>query len=159
MRIGMLIAVATIGWLGSNQVLIGQAPASWFGTWELDAQSANPRRATPYKRVILTVEPREDDGLKVTYDMVGTRGGTSHMEWTGAFDGSDYPVQGVDYVLTNAYSRVGDPGYSIVVKVDGAVRATTRVTLSPDRNRLTTVTTEKDASGRTVESTAVYDRR
>ena len=34
-----------------------------------------------------------------------------HLEWTGKFDGNDYPVQGVEVVLTNAYRRVDDRTY------------------------------------------------
>lgn len=134
-------------------ILAGQAQAPWFGTWKLN--STNDR----YKRVTSKIEPWGEDGLKVTYDMVGTRGGTTHMEWTGKFDGRDYPVQGVDYVLTNAYSRLNDRSYQIVVKVDGAVAATATVAISPDGKTLTTVTSEKDARGQNVTATTVYDRR
>jgi hypothetical protein len=86
--------------------------------------------------------------------MVGTRGGVAHMEWIGKFDGKDYPVQGVDYVLTNAYTRLNDHAYEIVLKVDGAVAATAKVEVSPDGKTLTTVTTEK-----TVATTSVYRKQ
>jgi hypothetical protein len=64
-----------------------------------------------------------DDGLRVVYDMVRRRGGITHMEWNGRFDGKEYPVQGVDYVLTNAYRKLSDRSYEIVVKVDGRAAA------------------------------------
>ena len=98
------------------------------------------------------------DELMAVYDMVGTRGGVTHIEWTGRFDGRDYPVQGVDYVMTNAYQRIDDRGYEITVKVDGRPAATTRATVSADGNTLTVVTRERDAAGRTTESTSVYRR-
>jgi len=105
---------------------------------------------------MLKVEPSQD-GLKVTYDMVGIRGGVTHMEWTGKFDGKDYPVQGVDYVLTNAYTRLDEQSYQIVIKVDGAVAATAKVVVSSDGKTLTTSTVEKNARGESVTSTTVYD--
>ena len=87
----------------------------WFGTW----QQVPPQRKWfdpwPYQKVTLRIEPF-DDGLRVVYDMVRRRGGITHMEWTGRFDGRDYPVQGVDYVLTNAYRRISDRSYQIVVR-------------------------------------------
>jgi hypothetical protein len=91
--------------------------------------------------------------------MVGIRGGITHMEWTGKFDGKDYPVQGVDYVLTNAYTRLDEQSYQIVIKVDGDVPATAKVVVSPDGKTLTTSTVEKNARGESVTSTTVYDRQ
>jgi hypothetical protein len=90
--------------------------------------------------------------------MVGTRGGVTHLEWTGAFDGRDYPVQGLDYVMTNAYARIDATSYSILVKVDGIPQATTRVSVSPDGNTLTAITTGMTAGG-TMSSTAIYHRK
>jgi hypothetical protein len=128
-------------------MITGEASPPWFGTWKLTTNSDR------YKRVTSKIEPWED-GLKVTYEMVGTRGGVTHLEWRGKFDGRDYPIQGADYVLTNAYTLVNDHSYQIVVKVDGAVAATTKVEFSPDGKNLTTVTTEKN-----VTTTAVYNKQ
>jgi hypothetical protein len=134
----------------------GETQAPWFGTWKLNAAKSTANPDARYKRVKSRIEPWED-GIKVIYDMVGTRGGITHMEWIGRFDGKDYAVQGVDYVLTNAYTLVDDRSYRIVVKVDGAIAATTNVTISPDGKTLTTLTTQKDIRGQDVSSTAVYD--
>jgi hypothetical protein len=119
----------------------------WFGTW----QQRNPDKR--YKRVISKIEPWQD-GIRVTYDMVGARGGVTHMEWTGKFDSQDYPVQGVDYVLTNSYKLLNDHSYEIVIKVEGGVAATARVEVSPDGKTLTTVTTQKTGT-----TTTVFDKR
>ena len=121
--------------------------APWLGTWKLSKPDAR------YKRVITRIEPWED-GIRVTYDMVGTRGGVTHMEWTGKFDGKDYPVEGVDYVLTNAYKLINDHSYEIVIKVEGSVAATAKVEVSPDGKTLTTVTSQKSGT-----STAIYDKQ
>jgi len=80
------------------------------------------------------------------------------MEWTGKFDAKDYPVQGVDYVLTNAYTVLNDHSYQILLKVDGAVAATATVVISPDGKTLTTTTTEKNARGQSVMTTTVYEK-
>ena len=136
--------------------LLAETKGPWIGTWKL-----NPARSTTapdrYKRLIARIEPWED-GLKVTYEMVGTRGGVSYLEWTGRFDGKDYPVQGADYIMTNAYTLLNDHSYQIVVKVEGSVAATARVEVSSDGKSLTTVTTEKNARGQTISSTAIYER-
>jgi hypothetical protein len=90
--------------------------------------------------------------------MVGTRGGVTHVEWRGRFDGRDYPVQGVDTAMTNAYRRIDDRTYEIVVKVDGALAATATATVSPDGMRLTVNTGERGSGGALVNTTAVYVR-
>jgi len=137
-------------------LLLTQEP--WFGTWTLNFDKSKAEREVRYKRAITKIEPWED-GLKVTYDLVGVRGGVTHMEWVGKFDGQDYPVQGVDYVLTNAYNRIDDHSYQIITKVDGLVSSTAKVLISPDGKTLTTVTTGKNAQGNAVSTTTVYDKR
>ena len=91
--------------------------------------------------------------------MVRRRGGITHMEWSGRFDGRDYPVQGVDYVLTNAYRKLSDRSYEIVVKVDGRVAAVAATVVSPDGRTLNVATTEQDANGKKITTTATYQRR
>jgi len=136
----------------------GQAP-SLFGTWKLNlAKSSYGSVSPPYKRSTCRIEPL-DDGLKVTYDMVGVRGGVTHIEWTGRLDGKDYPMEGVDDVLTNAYTKIDDRTYDIVVKADGSRAATARITIAPDGRSLMTVTTSRDAQGRTRNTTTVYERQ
>lgn len=163
MTLRTLVAAAmTAGWLVATNASPAeeQTPneAAWFGTWQLNpAKSTTRADASPYKRVTTRLEPTED-GLTVVYDMVGTRGGVTHMEWRGRFDSRDYPVQGVDYVLTNAYRRIDDRSYAIVVKVDGAVAATAVVVVSPDGRTLTVSTAERDPRGQTVNTTAVYEK-
>jgi hypothetical protein len=95
----------------------------------------------------------------VVYDLVRRRGGITHMEWNGRFDGQDYPVQGVDYVLTNAYRKVSDRSYEIVVRVDGREAAVATAVVSGDGMRMTVDTIERDARGQTVRTRATYVRQ
>lgn len=105
------------------------------------------------------IEPWED-GVKVTYDVVRTRGGISHLEWSGKFDGRDYAVRGIDdNVVTNAYSRIDDRTYAVVQKVDGEVAATARTAISPDGKTITTITPGKNAQGQYVTTTTVFEKQ
>ncbi len=149
--VGVSLALATMVHPG---MLRGQAGDPLFGTWELDV-TVSAQSTTRFKRTTCRIEPWED-GLKVTYDIVGVRGGVIHLEWTGRFDGIDYAVQGTDYVLTNAYTRVNSETYDVVIKVDGESVARARTVLAPDGQTLTTVTTERGATGQEVQSTVVY---
>ena len=137
---------------------VGMQQAPWFGTWQLKSQeSAGPFSDPAYKRVTSKIEPLAD-GLKVTYDMVRTRGGITHLEWTGRFDGRDYPVQGMDYVLTNAYRILDDRSYEIVIKVDGQMAATAVAVVSADGRTLTVTTRERRPGGQAA-TTAIYERK
>jgi len=106
--------------------------------------------STPaYSRVTCRIEPWQD-GLKVVYDMIGTRGGVTHWEWTGRVDGKDYALQGVEEVVTNSYSRIDDNTFTIVTKLDGRPTSTTRIAISPDR-KVMKVTSPGN--------TAIYEKR
>ena len=140
-------------------VLTPRQTEPWFGTWRLNPEkSSNREEPSPYKRQTCRIEPWED-GLKVTYEMVGTRGGVTHTEWTGKFDGKDYPMQGVDTVLTNAYRRIDDRSYEIVIKVDGAVVATAKIVVSADDKTMNVATEQKDSIGTRARTATVYERQ
>jgi hypothetical protein len=116
----------------------GQDRSPLLGTWSLDfTESTFVSDPPQYIRVTCKIEPWEQDGLKVIYDMVGNRGGVTHWEWMGKLDGHDYPLEGVDEFITNAYSQAGDRTYSLVFKVDGRVSTTSRITVSPDGKTMT----------------------
>lgn len=138
--------------------LSSQVQPPWFGTWLLIPQkSSASANASRYKRVTTRIEPF-NDGLRITYEMVGTRGGVIHMEWTGKFDGKDYPLQGAEDFITNAYTLIDDHSYRIAIKVDGIPAGVATVVIGPDGKTLTTSTQEKNPEGRETTSTAVYER-
>ena len=127
---------------------------AWFGRWTLDLKGTT---SPAYKRVVTRIEPW-DDGLRVTYEMVGVRGGITRMEWTGKFDGNDYPMQGVDYAMTNAYRKIDSRSYEIAIKIDGNPSATAHVTVSADGRTLTVATTERPSTGQAKTTTTTYQR-
>jgi hypothetical protein len=141
-------------WLLLTCAVARAQDAPWFGTWQLDPQAPSRFVTPPYKKVTTRIEPVEE-GIQVTYEMVRTRGGIERREWRGRFDGRDYPVQGVDTHLTNAYRQLDDRSYEIVLKLDGRQVAVARAEVSADRKTLTVTTTE----GRSRPTTAVYRRR
>lgn len=146
--------------------LLLQSPAvshpvidAWFGTWTLNlAKSTYTPGPPPYARAQYVIEPWQG-AVKVTYDMVYPRGGTTHWEWTGRFDGQPHPLQGIDEYVTYAYQRVDDRTYDVVVRIDDRPAGASRVTLSTDGKTITTTTKGKDATGRIVTTTTVYDKR
>ena len=135
-------------------LLAAQTQPIWFGTWTLNlARSTYSPGPPPFKRATRRIAPSGDD-ITIVDEMVRRRGGITHLEWTGKFDGKDYPVQGVELVLTNAYRRVDDRSYDLIQKIDGEVVATSRITMSPDGKTIITVN-----SSRTASATTVYDKQ
>jgi hypothetical protein len=130
-----------------------QTQEALFGTWHLDSASG----PSAYSRVICKIEPWQD-GLRVIYDMVGTRGGVTHWEWSGNLDGKDYPLQGVEEVITNAYSRIDDHTYKVTFKVDGRTTTTTKIAISPDGKTMTVTSSGLNAQGQAVTNTAIYKK-
>jgi hypothetical protein len=130
-----------------------QSTRLWFGVWELNVvRSSYSSGPPPYKRATRRIEPSER-GIRIVDDLVRPRGGVVHLEWIGRFDGLDYPVQGAEAVLTNAFRCRDDRTCELVQKLDGEVVVTARLTISPDGKVLTTVAADQEAS-----FTTVYER-
>jgi hypothetical protein len=139
--------------------VLGQAYEPWLGTWVLNlSKSTYEPGPVPYRRGSFTVEPWED-GVRIVYDLVRQRGGITHLEWSGRFDGNDYPVQGLEQVITYAYRRVNGHTYDAVMKADGTSVATSRVVLSTDGQSMTSVTVGTSPDGQRMTTTTVYERR
>jgi hypothetical protein len=134
------------------------AAAPLFGTWRFNPAKSNYSSEPPFSRATCRIEPWRD-GLRVIYDMVGTRGGTAHWEWSGRVDGRDYALQGIDDVVTNAYSRIDDYNYQIVNKVDGRVATITRITISTDGKTMTASNTLMGPAGQSPGTTLVWEKQ
>jgi hypothetical protein len=150
----VLVAAAIVGLLVTPPGLsANQTDTNWFGVWKLNlARSTYSPGPPPFRRATRRIE-RSGDVIKITDDQVRTRGGVTHLEWTGKFDGLDYPVQGVELVLTNAYRPVDDHTYELVQKIDGKIVATARLLISADARTITTVN-----SSRTASATTIYEK-
>ena len=134
-------------------ILPGQTLASWFGTWKLNVAKSTFGPALIYKSATRRIE-LSDGAVAIVDDLVRSRGGIVHLEWTGKLDGLDYAVQGVEVVLTNAYRCLDDRTCELTQKMDGEVVATARLAISPDGKTLTAVT-----SSRTGMATTIYERQ
>jgi hypothetical protein len=130
-----------------------QAQAPWFGAWSLDVQQSTYDGPPPYRRAACVIEPW-NGGLKSVCDMVRVRGGVTHLEWAGRFDGKDYPVQGVEEYITYAYTLADSRNYDVAIKLDGTPVGQSRVTISADGRTMTIVTRQ----GKSV-TTSVYRRQ
>jgi hypothetical protein len=130
------------------------ADANYMGTWKLnDAQSKFGPGATKNNTVVYAPA---GDMVKVTIDGVDGSGKAVHNEWTGKFDGKDYPVTGETAYDTRSYVVAGKHTMSITMKKAGTVVATGKIAVSADGKTRTVTTMGSDPS---MNNTAVYDRQ
>ena len=127
------------------------------GSWKLnDAKSKVPAGMAKNTSVVYTAD---GDNLKAVVDGVDGTGKPTHSEWTGKFDGKDYPVAGDPAVDTRSMQKVSDRHYKLTNKKDGKVTTTGMLELSADGKMRTLKVEGTDASGKKASATFVYDKQ
>jgi hypothetical protein len=128
-----------------------------LGTWKLN-EAKSKIGAGAVKNTTVVYEAA-GDSVKVTVDGVGADGKPSHSEWTGKFDGKDYPVTGDSTIDTRSYKKVDDHTLTMINNKDGKPTITGRIKVSADGKTRTVNTSVTNAKGEKVNSTAVYDKQ
>jgi len=128
-----------------------------MGTWKLnEAKSKLAAGMTKNTSVVYTAE---DDSIKVTTDGVDGAGKPLHTEWTGKFDGKDYPLTGDPTADSRSYHQVNDRVLTLANKKGGKAVTTGKIVVSADGKTRTLTVSATDAAGKKVSSTAVYDKQ
>jgi hypothetical protein len=128
-----------------------------MGTWKLNEAKSKFSPGAPKNTTV--VYEAAGDSVKVTVDGVGADGKPSHNEWTGKFDGKDYPVTGDSSVDTRSYKRVDAHTLKLTNKKGDKVIMSGTATVSADGKTRTVTISGTDASGKKVSATAVYDKQ
>jgi hypothetical protein len=133
------------------------------GTWKLNEAQSRLSAGAPKNQTVVYKESRGD--TKVTVDGVDADGKAIHNEWTGKFDGKDYPVTGDATSDSRAYKKVDNPdncaklnfcALELTAKKDGKVTMSGYIVVSPDGRSRTVTVSGTDPSGKKIETTAVY---
>jgi hypothetical protein len=128
-----------------------------LGTWHLN--EAKSKISSGSGKNVTVTYAMAGDSVKVTVDGVDGDGKPVHDEWTGKFDGKDYPVTGDAANDARSYRRVSDHTLALIDKKDGKVTITGRVVVSPDGKSRTVTTHGTDAKGNKTTSIQVYDKQ
>ena len=138
-------------------VVAGFASDSNLGTWKLnEAKSKIPAGMSKNTSVVYTAA---GDKYKCVVDGVDGAGKPTHNEWTGKFDGKDYPLVGDPGSDTRAIQTVDDHHYKLTNKKGGKPTVTGTIAVSADGKSRTLTTHSKDASGKEASGTFVYDKQ
>ena len=128
-----------------------------MGTWKLNEAKSKLTAGGPKNHTV--VYEAAGDKVKVTVDGVDGDGKPTHNEWTGNFDGKDYPVTGDPTSDARAYKQVNDHTLDLTVKKDGKVTVSGKIVVSADGKSRTVSTSGTDAKGKKVKNSAVYDKQ
>ena len=128
-----------------------------MGTWKLnETKSKFSPGATKNSTVVYEAA---SDSVKVTTDGTSGDGKAVHTEWTGKFDGKDYPVTGGAGGATRAYKVINAHTMEVTGKENGKVMTSGKIVVAADGKNRTVNISGTDSSGKKFTTDAVYDKQ
>ncbi len=138
-------------------VAMGYAADAFMGTWKLN--EAKSKLAPGETKNNTVVYEAAGDSVKITVDGVDSDGKPTHTEWTGKFDGKEYPVTGDPIADMRSYKMVNDHTLELSNKKNGKTTMSGKIVISDDGKSRTVTTSGTSADGKKVSGTAVYDKQ
>ncbi len=138
-------------------VAVCYAADAFTGTWKLNEAKSKLGPGTPKNTTV--VYEAAGDNVKITVEGIDSEGKPTHNEWTGKFDGKDYPVTGDSSSDVRSYTKINDRTLTFTAKKESKVTLTGRIMVSEDGKSRTVSTTATDSKGNKVSGTAVYDKQ
>jgi len=130
-----------------------QAPNPRFGKWKLKSDAAPPASN------IMTYEPYNGKGMKITIDAVNRDGVKSQWWYTTMFDGKDEVLTGNPGTDTGSVRIVTDRINEIIYKKGGKVTQVLTNVLSPDGSTIGVMYMRMTPEGKTSNVTfATYEK-
>ena len=128
-----------------------------MGTWKLNEAKSKTSPGLPKNTTV--VYEAAGDNVKVTVEGVDGQGKPTHNEWTGKFDGKDYPVTGDPSSDSRSYKKVDDHTLELTVKKGDKVTMSGRIVVSADGKTRTVNISGTDSAGKKVHTASVYDKQ
>src|SRR5579864_2808401 len=133
------------------------ADTNMMGTWKLNETKSKIGPGAPKNNTV--VYEAAGDNVKVTINGTDKDGKPTHNEWTGKFDGKDYPVTGDPNSDMRSVTKIDDRTLGFNVKKGGKVTTSGRIVVSADGKTRTVTTTGTDQTGKRFISASVYDKQ
>ena len=148
MNVGMCAVVAVLVASAS-----AQAPNPRFGKWKLKSDAPAPTSN------VMTYEPYNGKGMKITIDAVNKDGVKSQWWYTTMFDGKDEVLTGNPGTDTGSVRIVTDRINEIIYKKGGKVTQVLTNVLSPDGTTIGVMYMRMTSEGKTSNVTfATYEK-
>jgi hypothetical protein len=155
MKARMLLLTVALCFAGTA-LSLAQSPQ--MGTWKLDeAKSKIPAGMVKNSTVVYAAD---GDNVKVTTDGTSSDGKPMHTEWTGKFDGKEYPLTGDPTADSRSY-KASDDNHKLELtsKKNGKEVNNGHVEVSKDGKTRTLHMTATDPSGKKVSGVSMYDKQ
>src|SRR6266446_6676828 len=147
--------------IGITLALLFMAGAVCFGNPQMGSWKLNEAKSKLHpgmaKNNAVTYEAA-GDSIKVTVDGTDAEGKATHNEWTGKFDGKEYPVTGDPNTDMRSYKKVTDHILDMTIKKAGQVTMTGQIVVSDDGKTRTVSISGTDPKGKKFTSMGVYDK-
>lgn len=128
-----------------------------MGTWKLNEAKSKLNPGTGKNSTV--VYEAAGDSVKCTIDGVDGKGNATHVEWTGKFDGKDYPLTGDPTGDMRAYKQINERTIDGITKKDGKITGTSRIVIAADGKSRTVTTDLTDSAGKKTRGVAFYDKQ
>ena len=151
-------AVVSIGLLAGLSMTVVSASAQStnprHGAWKLKSDAPAPASN------IMTYEPYQGTGMRITIESVNARGEKSQWGYMTLFDGKDEPLYGNPNTDTGAVIQISDRINEIIYKKNNVVTQILTNVLSPDGKTIGVLYMRMDATGQRVTniSVATYEK-
>jgi hypothetical protein len=133
------------------------AQDAFTGVWKLkEAKSEFSPEAPKNSNVVYEAEGEK---VRVTVDSVSSDGKSTHYQWTGKFDGKEYPVTGDPLSDARSYTRIDDRILGFNIMKGGKVIISGRIVVSDDGKSRTVTMSGTDAKGHRVSSSELYEKQ
>jgi len=127
------------------------------GTWTLNVAKSTYKPGPAPKSQTVRIEP-SGQGERVRSDTFNTNGTRVVIEYTAAFDGTDYPLKGSPIANTVSLKRIDARITERVDKKDGHVMLVYKRVVSPDGKTMTVTVNGVNAQGQQVSNVVVFDK-
>ena len=97
--------------------------------------------------------------VKIKAAGIDANGKPSHTEWSGKFDGKDYPVTGDSNSDARSYTKVNERTLTTSNKKSGKVTVTGQIVVSADGKSRTVTLNGTTPKGKKFKNVAVYDKQ
>jgi hypothetical protein len=159
MRTLLIATLVLVTGISAPLAAADQLSPAFFGTWKLNTERSKADSGETPKDQTVTIE-RRGQGFAVTIDVDNGDGTRSRTTRTAALDGKDVKVEGItNAAVREAYTRVDDRTFQRVVKLNGQVRNTLRLSVAPDGKTVTAETTATGADGKPFRATSLLDKQ
>jgi hypothetical protein len=132
------------------------AESPFSGTWKLNL--AKSKMTPPVPKSDIAVVDADENGLKLSQDVVTDEGESLKISYEAKFDGKDYPVTGDPSADSVSYQRVNANTLKCQTKKGGKVAIDATIVVSKD-GKITTVNYTDHSQAKPAKGTGVYDKQ